>query len=61
MFYKAPDQYINEGCQFTIDGVTYPANWLNQSTPEQKAALGLEEVIGPSFGRRYTVCLILNL
>lgn len=45
MFYKAPNTYINEGCQFVIDGVTYPANWLNQSTPEQKAALGLEEVI----------------
>lgn len=44
MFYKAPNTYINEGTQFTIDGVTYPANWLNQSTPEQKAALGLEEV-----------------
>ena len=44
MFYKAPNQYINEGTQFTVDGVTYPANWLNQSTPEQKAALGLEEV-----------------
>lgn len=45
MFYKAPDQYINEGCQFIVDGVTYPSNWLNQSTPEQKEALGLEEVI----------------
>lgn len=46
MFYCTTDgQYINEGCQFVIDGVTYPANWLNQSTPEQKAALGLEEVI----------------
>ena len=44
MFYKAPNTYINEGTQFTIDGVTYPASWLNQSTPEQKAALGLEEV-----------------
>lgn len=44
MFYKAPNTYINEGTQFTIDGVTYPSNWLNQSTPEQKAALGLEEV-----------------
>lgn len=44
MFYKAPNTYINEGTQFTVDGVTYPANWLNQSTPEQKAALGLEEV-----------------
>lgn len=45
MFYRQEsNQYINEGTQFTIDGVTYPANWLNQSTPEQKAALGLEEV-----------------
>jgi hypothetical protein len=45
MFYKAPNTYINEGTQFTIDGVTYPSNWLNQSTPEQKAALGLQEVV----------------
>jgi len=44
MFYKAPNTYINEGTQFTIDGVTYPSNWLNQSTPEKNAALGLEEV-----------------
>ena len=44
MFYKAPNTYINEGTQFTIDGVTYPSNWLNQSTPEQKQALGLVEV-----------------
>lgn len=46
MFYCTTDgQYINEGTQFTIDGVTYPPQWLNQSTPEQKAALGLEEVV----------------
>lgn len=46
MFYSTTDgQYINEGQQFTIDGVTYPSNWLNQSTPEQKADLGLEEVV----------------
>lgn len=46
MFYRqVSNQYINEGTQFTIDDVTYPSNWLNQSTPEQKAALGLEEVI----------------
>lgn len=46
MFYCTTDgQYINEGTQFTIDGVTYPPQWLNQSTPEQKAELGLEEVI----------------
>ena len=45
MFYKAPNTYINEGTQFTIEGVTYPSNWLNQSTLEQKAALGLQEVV----------------
>ena len=46
MFYcTTTGQYINEGTQFTINDVTYPSVWLNQSTPEQKAALGLEEVI----------------
>lgn len=46
MFYcTTTGQYINEGTQFEIDGVTYPPQWLNQSTPEQKAALGLEEVV----------------
>ena len=46
MFYcTLNDSYINEGTQFTIDGITYPAQWLNQSTPEQKAELGLEEVV----------------
>ena len=46
MFYCTTDgQYIQEGTQFVIDGITYPSVWLNQSTPEQKAALGLEEVI----------------
>jgi len=46
MFYSTLDgKYINEGQQFVIDGITYPNVWLNQSTPEQKAALGLEEVI----------------
>lgn len=46
MFYRPEsDQYINEGMPFTIDDVQYPANWLNLSTPEDKEALGLEEVI----------------
>lgn len=46
MFYRqASDQYINEGIAFEVDGVQYPANWLNLSTPEEKAALGLQEVI----------------
>jgi len=45
MFYKSPNQYIREGTAFVIDGVQYPANWLNLSTPEDKSAIGLEEVI----------------
>jgi hypothetical protein len=46
MFYYPPNtQYIQEGTEFTIDDVQYSANWLNLSTPEEKAALGLEEVI----------------
>jgi hypothetical protein len=46
MFYSTTDgQYINEGQAFTIGGIQYPANWLNLSTPEEKLAIGLEEVI----------------
>lgn len=46
MFYRPEsDQYINEGMAFEIDDIQYPANWLNLSTPEDKEALGLEEVI----------------
>lgn len=45
MFYRAEsDQYINENTAFTIDGVQYPQNWLNLSTPEDKLAVGLVEV-----------------
>ena len=46
MFYSTTDgQYIQEGTAFEIGGVSYPANWLNLSTPEEKAQIGLEEVI----------------
>jgi hypothetical protein len=46
MFYSTTDgQYINEGQAFTINEVQYPNNWLNLSTPEEKLAIGLEEVI----------------
>ena len=46
MFYRQEsNQYINESTSFTIDGVTYPSSWLNHATPEQKQALGLEEVV----------------
>jgi len=46
MFYSSTDgQYIQEGQAFTINDVQYPNNWLNLSTPEEKLAIGLEEVI----------------
>jgi hypothetical protein len=63
MYYKAPDQYITEGNAFEINGTQYPANWLNLSTPEEKAALGLEEVTdanAPLDDRFYWVSSTLN-
>ena len=64
MFYSTTDgQYINEGQAFTIDGVQYPQNWLNLSTPEEKASIGLEEVIAtnsPKSDQYYWVSTELN-
>ena len=46
MFYSSTDgQYIQEGSAFEIAGTQYPSNWLNLSTPEDKSAIGLEEVV----------------
>jgi hypothetical protein len=40
--------FIPTGTAFEIDGVQYPANWLNLSTPEEKAAAGIVDVVyGP--------------
>ena len=64
MFYRqASNQYITEGQPFEIDGTAYPANWLNCTTPEQKAALGLVEVTDsnqPEDDRFYWVSATLN-
>lgn len=64
MFYATKqNKYIVEGNAFELDGVQYPAVWLNQSTPEMKAALGLEEVIAtdsPADDRFYWVSETLN-
>lgn len=64
MWYSTTDgQYIYAGNQFTIDGVEYPANWLNLSTEEEKAAIGLEEVIAtnsPANDQYYWVSTELN-
>lgn len=37
--------FIPQGTAFEIDGVQYPANWLNLSTPEEKAAVGIVDVV----------------
>lgn len=64
MFYNAQyNQYIQEGTQFTLGDVTYPPQWLNQSTPEQKAEVGLVEVVAtnsPADDRFYWVSSTLN-
>ena len=40
MFYCTQNQqYIQEGNAFEINGVQYPSNWLNLSTPEEKAEM----------------------
>ena len=64
MFYSTTDgQYINEGQAFTINGIQYSSNWLNLSTPEEKLAIGLEEVIAtnsPDNDTYYWVTSTLN-
>ena len=64
MFYNAQyNQYVTEGTQFTLGDVTYPPQWLNQSTPEQKAAIGLVEVVAtnsPADQTYYWVSETLN-
>jgi len=36
---------IPAGTPFTWDGIEYPANWCNLSTPEEKAAIGMVDVV----------------
>lgn len=42
---NAIERFLPEGTAFEIDGVQYPANWLNLSTPEEKAAIGVVDVV----------------
>ena len=64
MFYCTQNQqYIQEGNAFEINGTQYPANWLNLSSPEEKAEIGLEEVIAtnqPANQTYYWVSETLN-
>jgi hypothetical protein len=36
---------VQAGTAFEWDGVQYPANWTNLSTPEDKAAIGMVDVV----------------
>jgi hypothetical protein len=36
---------VPAGTAFTWDGVQYPANWCNLSSPEEKAAIGMVDVV----------------
>lgn len=64
MFYATKqNKYIVEGTAFELDGVQYPAVWLNQATAEHKSKLGLVEVIAtdaPADDRFYWVSEQLN-
>jgi len=40
-------QPLPTGIEFTHDGVTYPANWLNLTTLGEKEAIGITEVADP--------------
>ena len=37
--------FVQAGTAFEWDGVQYPANWCNLSTPEEKAAIGMVDVV----------------
>ena len=45
---------VPAGTAFEWDGVQYPANWCNLSSPEEKAAIGMVDVIyGTSANDQY--------
>ena len=48
MAFYLNDKFLAEGVQFTdANGITYPPQWLNQSTEEQKLAIGITWVADP--------------
>jgi hypothetical protein len=42
---NAIEQLISDGNQFTIGDIQYPSNWVNMSTPEEKQAIGMLDVV----------------
>lgn len=42
---NAIERFLPEGIAFKIDSTVYAQNWLNTSTPAEKAALGIVDVV----------------
>jgi 1,2-phenylacetyl-CoA epoxidase PaaB subunit len=42
---NAIEQLIPSGQQFTIEDIQYSNNWVNLSTPEEKQAIGMVDVV----------------
>lgn len=42
---NAFERFLPEGVSFKIGNIVYPQNWLNLSTPSEKAALGIVDVV----------------
>lgn len=42
-------KFLPEGTPFDLNGTQYPQNWLNLSTPQEKAKLGIVDVV---YGQR---------
>jgi hypothetical protein len=46
--------YVQPGVEWTYNGIVYPAQWIQQSTPEQRAEIGLVDVVyGPQANQQY--------
>lgn len=44
-YIQSTNSYIRKGQPFTINGISYPANWISLSTKEALNLIGLTEVI----------------
>lgn len=46
--------FVQPGIEWTYNGIVYPAQWIAQSTPEQRAEIGLVDVVyGPQANQQY--------
>ena len=46
--------FVQAGNSWTYNGIQYPPQWIAQSTPEQRAEIGLVDVVyGPQANQQY--------